>query len=218
MLGCFGAASAQQAALTTNLSGKPFFQSVALNTGQIQQMDFIVRSAGSVTGRVFADEELASAPGVDPQGIAGVRVTLRSRDAGFSSLVVEQFTDDSGTYDFQSLRPGKYTVEVDPANLLIKIDIPVTVQRRISGTVFIDNDGDALYQPGIDTPVDGAQLVIEGRKATSDASGAYELRDLPPGRVELLVRRPEYSGTTHVRFDLFDRPATNRVINIPMKP
>lgn len=72
LLACVGGAFAQQAAMATNPSGKPFFQSVALGTGQKKKMDFSVRAVGSVKGRVFndADSDETSEP-ADSEGIAG---------------------------------------------------------------------------------------------------------------------------------------------------
>ena len=236
MLLAFGArASAQQAAMATNPSGKPFFQSVALKNGQKQRMDFSVRAVGSVKGRVFSDAEAAD-ENAEPQGIGGVKVSLRSQDKGFENFVIEKFTDESGAYNFEDLRPGKYSIEIDPANLPAKfrnpdvadssveveplqsssINIPVVPQRSIMGHVFLDVDGDGQYKAGKDVPVAGAMITIGGSLAVSDSNGAYALRELPSGRIGLLVRWPKTSATTHVVLDLGMGPVTNRVVNVPM--
>ena len=113
-----GLTPAQHAALTTNPSGNPFFQSVALNSLLPKQMDFSLKRVGSVKGRVFSDEELsAAANSGDSFGISGVKVTLRSRDKGFDNFAFEQYTDVEGSYIFLNLRPGNYTIEVDPNTL-----------------------------------------------------------------------------------------------------
>jgi hypothetical protein len=231
MLACVQISYAQQVALTTNTSGKPFFRSAELKTGQIQKLDFSVQKEGSVTGRVFADEELNSAPGVDPQGIQGVKVSLRSRDAGYENFVIEQFTDETGSYEFHYLVSGNYTIEIDPANLpSVKIEVdepektvdqdtpaPAPIQRSISGTVFIDKDGDGSYKPGKDKLIEGADVLIEGRNTVSDSNGAYVFNDLPPGRIELRVMQPKHAEPTHIVFDLPDGPVKNRVINVPLR-
>lgn len=226
-------ASAQQGAMATNPSGKPFFKSLDLKNGLKQRMDFSVRAVGSVRGRVFSDAEAAD--GAQTEGIGGVRVSLRSRDAGFENFVIEQYTDETGAYNFEGLRPGKYSIEIDPANIPAKfrtpdmdesvnveplqstrVNIPVGPLRVISGNVFLDRDGDAQYKPGKDTPVGGAMVSVGGNLTVSDTGGAYTLRDLPAGRIALVVRWPKSSESTHVVLDLGTGPVTNRVVNVPV--
>jgi SdrD B-like domain len=225
--------SAQQAALATNSSGRPFFQSVSLDSGEKQKMDFSVRAAGSVSGRVFNDAELTKP--FTPHGIAGVRVTLRSTDTDYENFALEQLTDEIGAYKFLNLKPGKYSIVIDPADLpknfhgptvtdstievkaseISSLDLGVTARREIKGIVFIDKNGDGRYNYGKETPVEGAYIVADGRFTTSDSNGAYTFRDLPAGRTALLVSWPQISENTHVVLDLADGPVTNRVVNIP---
>jgi SdrD B-like domain len=225
--------SAQQAALATNPSGKPFFQSVSLNTGEKQKMDFSVRAAGSVSGRVFNDAELTEP--FTPHGIAGVKVTLRSTNTDFQSFALEQLTDEIGSYKFLNLQPGKYSIVIDPADLptnfhgpdvshstinveaskISNLDLGVTARREIKGIVFIDKNGDGRYNYQKETPIKGASITVDGRFTTSDSNGAYILRDLPAGRTALLVSWPNTTENTHVVLDLADGPVTNRVIDIP---
>lgn len=234
LLTSFGYGFAQQAAMATNPSGNPYFQSIVLSTGKKQAMDFSVRAVGSVKGRVFNDTSPAGT--ADSEGIAGVRVTLRSRDAGFTHFVLEQFTDENGIYEFQDLRPGKYTIEIDPADLPIGFriqakdnsplrieifqstdaDIAPPAQRAIMGIVFIDKDGDARYKTGKDAPVEGALITVGGNLSVSDSRGSYTLRNLPAGRIALLVRSAKKAENTHVLLDLGSGLAANRVVNIPI--
>ncbi|MGE3465532.1 MAG: SdrD B-like domain-containing protein [Pyrinomonadaceae bacterium] len=228
-------APAQQAALATNPSGKPFFQSVVLNTGKKQSMEFTVTAVGSVSGRVFSDEELNGVPEIQPHGIRSVKVSLRSRDAGFENFVQEQFTDETGVYEFQYLRPGKYCIEIDPADLppvfrtvepivleaapiqAVVPDSPVIPQRGITGVVFVDKNGDGQYRKGKDKPVEGAYIVVDGRFTTSDSNGEYALLDIPAGRKGLVVSWPKRSENTHIVFDLEPGPGANLVVNIPAR-
>lgn len=237
LLACVSGAFAQQAAMATNPSAKPFFQSVTLGAGQKKQMDFSVRAVGSVKGRVFNDAESGVASeSTDSEGIAGVKVTLRSRDKGFENYVLEQFTDETGSYAFYDLRPGKYAIEIDPIDLPAKlrsqaaneepvevepsqssvVHIAVTPQRAITGIVFVDNDGDAMYKVGKDDPVGGALITVGGSLAVTAPDGTYTLRDLPGGRIGLLVHSPAKAENTHVVLDLGTGPVTNRVVNIPV--
>jgi|CXWL01.1.fsa_nt_gi hypothetical protein len=232
-----GLTPAQQAALTTNTSGKPFFQSVALDSPQPRRMDFSVKSVGSVKGRVFSDEELAAAASSDDSfGISGVKVTLRSRDKGYENFAIEQYSDIGGSYTFQDLRPGNYTIEVDPNTLPthfkalpqpveVKVEtlqssttevVVTSPERVVMGTVFIDTDNDSQFKKGKDTPIAGAVISANGSIAVTDANGNYTLRGLPAGRIGMLVRSPRHDENTHVIFELSSRPELPRVVNVPM--
>ena len=99
-------------------SGGAISQSLELDSRNKQNLDFIVRISGSVMGRIFTQSPL-DGTGEDPSptGIAGVKITLRSRDVGFENFRIEQFTDAAGSYTFQELRPGKYWIEFEPQYL-----------------------------------------------------------------------------------------------------
>src|SRR5437868_13011291 len=152
----------------------------------------------------------------------------------FRSIVGNQISDAAGEYDFSNLRPGKYTVEIDPVSIPAKfrsstgvsafevktrrrsyVDLAISAQRTITGVVFIDKDGDGSYQAGKDQPVAGACVTAGGALAVSNESGRYILHDLPPGRLGLLVDWPNKSKSTHVVLDLGTGPVTNRVVNVP---
>src|SRR5262245_3636590 len=65
-------------------------------------------------GLVWAQNELASLTGTitDSSGAAAVRASVRlaNADTGESQQVA---TSDSGSYDFQLLKPGRYTLTVE---------------------------------------------------------------------------------------------------------
>ena len=120
LLACFDLSAAQQkpAAMEIVRAGNPTFQRVELESGHMQNLDFVIRISGSVSGRVFEKAgEGDSSQSPNPTGVAGVKVTLRSRDAGFANFRLEQFTDANGMYLFLALRPGKYFIEIDPKYL-----------------------------------------------------------------------------------------------------
>lgn len=223
---CVGLAPAQQASIDNTSP----VRHVALDFGENGYMNSGVRAAGSVSGRVFNSEEQAA----ELQGIGGVRVILRTVEAGFGSIVSNRISDAAGRYDFQDLRPGKYTIELErmsiPAKFRIPrasapvnveafrrsiVDLSATIQRTITGIIFIDKDGDGIYKPGKDEPVKGAYVTVGGSLAVSNENGRYVLSDLPAGRIGLLVAWPNRSETTHVVLDLGTGPVTNRVVNIP---
>jgi hypothetical protein len=183
---------------------------------------------GSVGGRVLTDGATEAA-----QGVAGVRVLVRSADSRYSQIIANQISDVAGTYNFSDLPPGKYSIEIDPlsvpsrfrpqtpvssfevhASARSTFDIPLSPQRIISGLVFIDKNGDGQYQPGKDELVAGAFVEAGGQFAISNQHGRYVLRDLPAGRLGLLVAWPNRAENSHVILDLGPGPVTNRTVNI----
>jgi len=192
---------------------------------------------GSVNGRVVMDvlpspESKASVT----KGVGGTKVLLRRLDGGMASFLFERLSDADGKYDFQFIRAGRYTLEIDratlpsdipyPARKIAIIDIAVSkkshfdiyipTQRMITGIVFTDVDGDGKYQEGKDRPVEGALITANGSVATSDARGSYVLSDLPPGRIGMLVTDPKKNENTHVLLDLGSSPVAKRIVNVPM--
>ena|SRR5438876_10754991 len=118
LLVCFESASAQRSLANDGATNTPASQTAVLDSRHKQELYFVVRVAGSISGRVFDETGQGECPQTaTAQGIRGVKVTLRSRDPGFERFMIEQFTDTNGRYDFQDLRPGKYLIEIDPASL-----------------------------------------------------------------------------------------------------
>jgi len=219
------------------LADTPTEQYVTLNTGQKLDLNFGVRDFGSISGRVLNDADLS--PGTQTQhalGLGGVKIILRSAETGSGSFVLDQLTGAGGTYDFPNLRPGKYLIEIDSASLpanfripgitgsLIIIeplrsllyDIPIAAQRSIAGIVFIDKDGDGQYTPGKDEPLAGASVTVENKSSISGVDGAYLLRNLPAGKIQLLVCLPNGVENTPIVVELGAEPVTQRAINIPI--
>ena len=187
---------------------------------------------GNVSGRVSYDPEPAGLV-----GIGGVLIKVRRIDAGFANFFFERISQADGTFEFQTLRPGRYTIEIDRASLPAKFagaerqvlivdvaagrrsffDLKVKPQRIVTGIVFVDENGDGKYKRGEDTPVEGAYVTAGGNFALTDANGSYVLRDLPAGRVGMLVTSPKKNGNTHVVLDLGAGPVTNRVVDVPLE-
>ena len=188
---------------------------------------------GAIAGRVFNDAD-QNGETTDPKGIGGVRVILRSNQAGSKAITGNSVSDAAGRFDFEAIRPGKYTVEIDPLSIPAKyriqaatpltinversrrstVDLPIAAKRNITGIAFIDKDGDGLYKPGKDEPVEGACISTEGHFAVSNSNGWYILTDLPAGRIGLLVNWPGKNENTHVVLNLANGPVTNRIVNI----
>jgi len=107
---------AQQITLATDRSGTPLFQSLSLAGSDRRKMFFNVGRIGSIKGRIFSDAQLADNAD-NEYGIGGVKVTLRSTDEAFADFVIVQYTNDVGAYYFGGLWPGRYSIEIDPADV-----------------------------------------------------------------------------------------------------
>ena len=226
MLVTFGTASAQHPEIaSTSVPGRSV----------VTERPATVTTVGSLNGHIFNDiGPLGGPSGGEAQYIKGVRVILRSMVDGTSSIVGHQISNAAGEYDFPDLRPGTYTVEVDPLSIPAKFrlsgstatpitinrsgqsiaDLSLSAQRIIKGTVFIDKDGDGRYKPGKDVPVAGAYIMTNGTFAVSNVNGSYILTDLPAGRTGLLVTSPKTNDNTHVVLDLGPGPVSGRVVNV----
>jgi hypothetical protein len=95
-------------------------------------------------------------------------------------------------------------------------EISLTPHRAVAGFVFIDKDRDGVYSYGKDEPVQGASVSCRDRAAVSDISGAYILRDLPAGRIELSVSVPNQVLGTSFFIELGAQPVTKRGVDIAL--
>jgi hypothetical protein len=196
---------------------------------------FDVKDLATLSGRLFGDDRQdGGTDSVASLTMADVKITLRLTDPRYSNFVREGFSDRDGTYSFEYLAPGTYTVQIDNATLPVgfqkkevnvstveihpaenaRHDMQLAPQRVVSGVVYVDNDGDARFRSGKDKPIQGALVTAEGHVSISDAQGVFELRGLPAGRIGMLVTPPDRSERTHVVLDLGSGPVTNRVVNV----
>jgi iron complex outermembrane receptor protein len=74
-----------------------------------------------------------------------------------------------------------------------------------------------VMAPGVGTPVSGADVIVSGtaRRAETDSTGWFELRDLAPGSVELLIREPGYEPA-RVRLSL--APGEVKTLSVLLVP
>jgi hypothetical protein len=196
-------------------------------------VSFGVTNFGSITGRVFNDvsQKGEQAAGSFP-GVVDVRLTLRPMNPGgpTSSVIV----DGSGTYQFRNVPPGTYTLELDPATLpadfvvLRKtswpivifalqnfyLDIPISAQRAISGFVFVDQDGNGKFDPRMDKPIEGARVRSGKTEVVTGSGGAYILRNMPFGTIELRAHSPWGTDSTVIQLELSSGPTRRSGINL----
>jgi len=179
-------------------------QEINLSARQTANVSFGVVDFGFISGRVFNQLNATdNGDSTNMPGINGVRLTLTPHTQGLPTL--SRVTDGGGTYEFRNLAPGKYTVEVDadtlPAYFRMPtqtsweiavlpvrgsyFDIPLFAQRRVSGVVFVDKDGDGKFDPAVDQAMANVTVTAGQIKAVTAPDGSYLLRGLPAGKIEI---------------------------------
>jgi hypothetical protein len=209
-------------------------QQVSLSSRQTVNLSFGVSNFGTVSGRVFNDLFLTGgSPTTNMPGISGVRLILHSEEVS-GRPVVTGMVDAGGSYEFRNLRPGTYTLEIDPSTLPANYrlpaqvvwpimveplngvyrDIPLAAQRAVSGIVFIDSDDDGRFDPQKDEVVAGARVTAVGTEALSGTGGSYILRNLPAGKIEIVVHASWGVVSPSFVLELGAEPATRRNVNL----
>ncbi|MFO1467451.1 MAG: SdrD B-like domain-containing protein, partial [Steroidobacteraceae bacterium] len=166
----------------------------------------------SLSGVVYKD---LNANGTrDPQdttGLAGITITLKD---GLGNIVATTVTAADGSYSFNGLAAGNYTVEeTQPAgygsstpnssSVTVTAGNPATVDfgettSSLAGFVWSDTNGDAVKNPG-EPGIAGVTVRLTGtdakgaavsRTATTDAAGNYSFTDLLSGTYVITETQP----------------------------
>ncbi len=157
---------------------------------------------GRIEGRAFFDLDADGLDDPEEPGVAGLTVRLDERRSAT--------TDSRGRYSFSSLTPGEHTVSLtsDKLGVSLRASTPteqcVTVGARQTASVgfglsdfgsvgghifndlFLTGSADAAGAPGLR----GVRVLLRGTNVaslTTDASGLYEFRNLPPGNYTLEI-------------------------------
>lgn len=211
-------------------------KSVSLSARQTASVSFGVTNFGLVSGRVFNDLFLTGSEGdaFNAPGVGGVRIVLRHLSKAVNSPMQAVSLDPDGTYIFRNLPPGTYQLEIDATTLpadfkpperaswTVKVDplqgfyldIPLAAQRAVSGTVFIDHDGDGRFDPQKDAAVVGARVTCGKSEALTASGGSYLLRNLPAGRIEVRARAPWGVDSPVIAIDFGAEPTTRRGVDL----
>jgi len=224
----------------------PTEQPISLSARQSVKADFGVSNFGSLSGRVFNDLYLGETRAkTNSPGVGEVRLVLHPTGSMTGRLT--QTVDQSGIYDFRNLSPGDYTLEIDPVTLPADyrlpqpaswqlrieplrasfLDIPLQAQRAVSGVAFIDKVGDGKLDPEKDELVPGARIVATIKRTDgesnreietfTDARGAYLLRNLPAGKIEIRALSSSDVKTGAVHIELSPEPVLRRSVNVELK-
>ena len=124
-----------------------------------------------------------------------------SRSLGFNSPTGRLPRQTSGPFTVSALQS-------------FYLDLPLQAQRALSGFVFIDKDGNGRFDPEKDEPVEGAQVITATTKVTSSKTGAYLLRGLPAGRIDIRTRTAQGVESLPIFNELSAEPVTRRGLNL----
>ncbi len=202
-----------------------------VTTGDDDVVDAIILAAGSdAVGYDFGEVGVPVGGTVffDGSGnpIAGVDVTLSGTDVFGNPVELTATTGTDGTYQFDNIPPGDYTLtETQPGayasgSVAATNEIPISV----SGTPLLDNDFsedgaviagrvsesvDGTGDPStVDPGIAGVTVTLTGtdvdgntveRTTTTDADGNYRFADLPAGTYTVTETQPdEYSNVATI--------------------
>lgn len=209
---------------------------ILLSPRETAQVSFGITNFGSVSGRIFNDLFLRNEMSAgEAPGLGGVRLTLRPiSSAALMRQSLSQTAGPDGRYEFRNLPPGDYLLEIDAASTPIDfsppakrswpvaifplqgfyLDIPFAAQRALSGTVFIDRDGDGRFNPERDETVAGARVFAGQVEALTNQRGTFILRNLPAGKLELYATLPDGRTVKSVTVELGLNPVYKNGVNL----
>jgi hypothetical protein len=207
-------------------------QEITLSSRETANVSFGVVDFGFIAGRVFNELQPGAADSSDQPGINGVRIKLIPLSRTMPPLT--RVTDGSGSFEFRNLTPGKYAVQLDEETLPpyfrmpertswelsvqpvrgSYVDIPLFAQRRISGVVFVDKDGDGTLDPAVDEVVANATVVAGQIKAVSGPDGAYLLRGLPAGKIKIVATSAGGRNSAPLTIELDAGPSIKPAVNL----
>ncbi len=157
---------------------------------------------GRIEGRAFFDLDVDGLDDPEEPGVAGLTVRLDDRRSAT--------TDSRGRYSFSSVTPGEHAVSLtsDKLGVSLRASAPTeqfvtvgagqtasvgfglsdsgSVGGHIFNDLFLTGSADAAGAPGLR----GVRVLLRGANEaslTTDASGLYEFRNLPPGNYTLEV-------------------------------
>ncbi|MFT7512564.1 MAG: protocatechuate 3,4-dioxygenase beta subunit, partial [Candidatus Omnitrophota bacterium] len=197
--------------------------------------DFIDTEPVTISGSVLVDVDGDGViDPVDTTGLPGLTITLLNATGG---VVQTTTTLVDGSYSFAGVIPGSYSiVESDAPGTLSTLDtdgandnvIALTVTSGndsagndfydttpgiLAGTVFLDENGDGVFDPSETNGVPGVTIELKGTNGvvlfttTTAADGSYTFTNVPPGDYFIdETDLPSYYSTTDV-----SSPNDNRI-------
>jgi hypothetical protein len=115
--------------------------------------------------------------------------------------------------DFAMLRQTSWPVVVRPLQNFY-LDIPISAQRAISGFVFVDQDRNGKFDPEKDQPVEGARVTTGKIEVVTGKGGAYILRNVTAGAIEVRAHTSWGTKSEVIRIELGTGPTRRYGINL----
>jgi Mg-chelatase subunit ChlD len=163
----------------------------------------------TISGNIFIDNNGNGTKNLGEGNYAGMTVTLSGASAATTT------TDIAGNYTFAGLLAGNYSVAITPPssykatttnpqtvtlNASQIVNFGVSPVYTISGTVFIDTNGNGIQNTG-EGLYAGATIALSGDASattTSNGSGNYSFSNLSPGNYTVTITIPSaYKATTN---------------------
>ena len=114
-------------------------------------------------------------PGMGPQGSGTLRYSTRITPQATEALINQVQVNALG------LNGTAIASNMATAGIRLRPGVFQTLSDLI-GTVFVDRNRDGRYQPGLDTPVERARLLLaDGRVVLTDTAGRYHFAAVPEG-------------------------------------
>lgn len=179
---------------------------------QLDGIQVLVDGAFSITGRVVKKGT--------QEGIAAARIGAFSMN-GKQGEAAEP-TDADGAFEISGLQPGNYMLYAAAEGSMLEIGKSVEIIDRDVHDVLVELGAGVTLSGRVDPPAVAAiSLELEGEigfanmfdmikvamcRAESDASGAFTLRNVPPGTFQLAARTKEgHTGKLAVTVANVDR-------------
>ncbi len=152
--------------------------------------------------------------GLSPSDLTQMRVYARkgprSRDAT---------TDTEGNFSVQGIGPGTWDVRAIKGNWERTVERTVTIEQGTT-EVFVElpfERGLRLSGQVVENgaPLSGARLSVEEQSTRADHEGRFALEGLNPGPNQVVISRPDFSGTQYQSIDL---QADMEGVRIELKP
>ncbi len=161
----------------------------------------------AIEGRIYVDTNLNGRYDEGERPLRGIVVTL---DRGMD----RRETDREGRYAFESLAPGRHHVTVEATTLRAdlsvlgalsgdvtigpltraRIDFRACVNRRVTGIVFVDVNGNDRHDTDEPVVSDALVFIAGGSNTLSSPDGSFRLGDVPPGRHALQIAPASLPG------------------------
>ncbi len=144
---------------------------------------------------------VAAVTGLSPSDLNQVRVTAwkgpRLRDAT---------RDTEGNFSVRGIGPGTWQVEATKGDWERTVERTVTIERGMT-EVFVElpfERGLRLSGQVVEggAPLGGAVLSVGDVYGRADREGRFALEGLMPGPNQVVIRRPDFSGTQYQSIDL----------------